>query len=63
MMCKGFGEPVAEAHTSSYELFRAAFGRRSDAQIRSWTWSAPEHADVWSAEIPRLQQTEVALTD
>jgi uncharacterized protein (TIGR03083 family) len=59
----GSGDPVAEARTSSYELFRAVFGRRSDAQVRSWTWSSPEHADLWSPEIPHLQQTDVALTD
>jgi len=37
----GTGTPVAQVHTSTYELFRAVFGRRSFEQIRSWTWSTP----------------------
>jgi hypothetical protein len=55
--------PVAAVETSSYELFRALFGRRSAAQIESWGWSTPEHADAWSGELPRLPQTPQDLTD
>ncbi|MEI8410682.1 MULTISPECIES: maleylpyruvate isomerase N-terminal domain-containing protein [unclassified Kribbella] len=59
----GTGSPVAVVRTSSYELFRAVFGRRSAEQIRSWTWSTPEYADAWSRELPRLPQTAEALLD
>jgi uncharacterized protein (TIGR03083 family) len=59
----GSGSPVAEVHTSSYELFRAIFGRRSFTQIQSWSWSTPEYADAWSQELPRLPQTPQPLTD
>jgi len=59
----GSGSPVAEVRTSSYELFRAVFGRRDFDQIRSWTWSTPEYADAWSGELPRLPQTAQPLTD
>ncbi|WP_433159555.1 maleylpyruvate isomerase N-terminal domain-containing protein [Kribbella sp. CA-247076] len=59
----GSGSPVAEVRTSSYELFRAVFGRRSFEQIRSWAWSTPSYADAWSRELPRLPQTERALSD
>ncbi|MFI5735183.1 maleylpyruvate isomerase N-terminal domain-containing protein [Kribbella sp. NPDC051587] len=55
--------PVAAVETSSYELFRALFGRRSAAQIESWAWSTPEHAAAWSAELPRLPQTPQDLAD
>lgn len=58
----GSGEPVAEVHTATYELFRATFGRRSAGQIRSWRWTTPG-AEAWSTELPRLPQTEVDLTD
>jgi hypothetical protein len=34
----GDGEPVASVTTEPYELFRAAFGRRSEAQIRAFAW-------------------------
>ncbi|MFG1819424.1 maleylpyruvate isomerase family mycothiol-dependent enzyme [Kribbella sp. NPDC049174] len=59
----GTGKPVAQVHTSTYELFRAVFGRRSFEQIRSWTWSTPEYADAWSRELPRLPQTAQSLID
>jgi uncharacterized protein (TIGR03083 family) len=59
----GSGSPVAEVRTSSYELFRAVFGRRGFDQIRSWTWSTPEYADAWSRELPRLPQTARPLSD
>ena len=59
----GTGQPVAQVHTSTYELFRAVFGRRSVEQIRSWTWSTPEYADAWSRELPRLPQTAQPLID
>lgn len=32
----GSGEPIAEVHAETYELFRAIFGRRSHSQIESW---------------------------
>jgi uncharacterized protein (TIGR03083 family) len=34
----GPGEPAATVTTDSYELFRALFGRRSDAQVLAWDW-------------------------
>ncbi|WP_405060246.1 maleylpyruvate isomerase N-terminal domain-containing protein [Kribbella sp. NBC_01505] len=55
--------PPAEVRTSSYELFRALFGRRSPAQIESWAWTDPEHAAAWSVELPRLPQTPLPLVD
>ncbi|MFB6718511.1 maleylpyruvate isomerase N-terminal domain-containing protein [Kribbella sp. NPDC056345] len=55
--------PTAEVRTSTYELFRALFGRRNAAQIAAWSWSTPEHAAVWSVELPRLPQTAQALAD
>ncbi|GAA1558852.1 maleylpyruvate isomerase family mycothiol-dependent enzyme [Kribbella lupini] len=55
--------PAAEVPVDSYELFRAVFGRRSAAQIRSWAWSSPEAAAVWSTELPMLPQTAVDLVD
>ena len=55
--------PTAEVRTSTYELFRALFGRRSAAQIEAWAWSTPEHAAAWSVELPRLPQTRAPLTD
>jgi len=59
----GAGEPVAEVRTETHELFRATFGRRSPAQIRSWQWSTPTAAEAWSTALPRLPQTKVDLTD
>jgi uncharacterized protein (TIGR03083 family) len=59
----GSGSPVAEVRTSSYELFRAVFGRRSADQIRSWAWSTPSYAAAWSRELPRLPQTARSLSD
>jgi uncharacterized protein (TIGR03083 family) len=55
--------PTAVANTSSYELFRAVFGRRSTRQITDWEWDAPEHAAGWSKEIAILPQTSVPLND
>ncbi|MER7245661.1 maleylpyruvate isomerase N-terminal domain-containing protein [Kribbella sp. NPDC000426] len=55
--------PAAVARTSSYELFRAVFGRRSTAQITDWEWDVPEHAASWSREIASLPQTSVPLND
>src|SRR4051794_31405385 len=55
--------PIAVAHTSSYELFRAVFGRRSTTQIMDWEWDEPEHAAGWSKEIASLPQTSVPLND
>ena len=34
----GEGEPTATLHTSRFEIIRAAVGRRSTAQISSWSW-------------------------
>jgi uncharacterized protein (TIGR03083 family) len=59
----GSDGPTAVAHTSSYELFRAIFGRRSTAQILDWEWDSPEHAVSWSGELARLPQTSVPLND
>ncbi|MDX6279469.1 MAG: hypothetical protein QOH03_540 [Kribbellaceae bacterium] len=59
----GAGEPLAEVHTDTYELFRAIFGRRSAAQIQSWQWTTPAAAPAWSTELPRLLQTTVDLID
>ncbi|TCN33448.1 uncharacterized protein (TIGR03083 family) [Kribbella orskensis] len=50
----GSGEPSAEVHTETYELFRAIFGRRSPSQIESWQW--PADARSWSAAVSRLPQ-------
>jgi uncharacterized protein (TIGR03083 family) len=55
--------PAATVRTSSYELFRAIFGRRSKAQIVTWDWDDPEHATVWSTALARLPQTSVSLND
>ncbi|MEV5967888.1 maleylpyruvate isomerase N-terminal domain-containing protein [Kribbella sp. NPDC051952] len=59
----GSDEPVATVHTSSYEFFRALFGRRSPEQIQKWDWESPEHAALWSVELARLPQTPKDLTD
>ncbi|MFC6159381.1 maleylpyruvate isomerase N-terminal domain-containing protein [Kribbella jiaozuonensis] len=59
----GSDGPPAVAHTSSYELFRAIFGRRSTAQILEWEWDSPEHATSWSRELAILPQTSVPLND
>lgn len=59
----GCGSPVTEVRTSTYELFRALFGRRSFEQIRSWTWTTSEYADAWSRELPRLPQAVQPLSD
>ncbi|MEV8376536.1 maleylpyruvate isomerase N-terminal domain-containing protein [Kribbella sp. NPDC056861] len=59
----GAGEPVAEVRTDSYELFRAAFGRRSPAQLRAWQWSSADAADSWSTGLAFLPQTQVDLID
>jgi uncharacterized protein (TIGR03083 family) len=55
--------PAATVRTSSYELFRAIFGRRSKAQIVTWDWDDPEHPTVWSTALARLPQTSVSLND
>jgi uncharacterized protein (TIGR03083 family) len=57
----GSGEPSVEAKVESYELFRAAFGRRSVTQIASWSWSADPSR--WATELPRLPQTRSELSD
>jgi hypothetical protein len=59
----GSDGPTSVAHTSSYELFRAIFGRRSTAQILDWEWDSPEYAMSWSGELARLPQTSVPLND
>ncbi|MEV0289966.1 MULTISPECIES: maleylpyruvate isomerase family mycothiol-dependent enzyme [unclassified Kribbella] len=59
----GRGTPVAAVRTSTYELFRGVFGRRSVEQIRSWTWSTPEYAEAWSRQLPRLPQAARPLSD
>ena len=59
----GSDGPDAVVRTSSYELFRAIFGRRSARQIQEWEWETPEHAVTWSLDLPRLPQTSVPLTD
>ncbi|MEV4264167.1 maleylpyruvate isomerase N-terminal domain-containing protein [Kribbella sp. NPDC049584] len=55
--------PTAVAHTGSYELFRAVFGRRSTTQITDWDWDSPEHATTWSKKLASLPQTSVPLND
>jgi uncharacterized protein (TIGR03083 family) len=55
--------PAAVVRTSSYELFRAIFGRRSAKQIQEWEWDTPEHAAIWSLHLARLPQTSVPLND
>ncbi|NUR95740.1 MAG: hypothetical protein HOV67_10830 [Kribbellaceae bacterium] len=55
--------PVATVRTSSYELFRGIFGRRSAAQILTWDWDDPDHAKAWSTALARLPQTSVSLND
>ncbi|MFF0266935.1 maleylpyruvate isomerase N-terminal domain-containing protein [Kribbella sp. NPDC004536] len=55
--------PVATVRTTSYELFRAIFGRRSAAQILNWDWDDPAHAKTWSTTLARLPQTSVSLND
>ncbi|HWD78763.1 MAG TPA: maleylpyruvate isomerase N-terminal domain-containing protein [Kribbella sp.] len=57
------GSPEATVRTTSYELFRAIFGRRSAAQIMKWDWDDPEHAKAWSTALARLPQTSVPLND
>jgi hypothetical protein len=57
----GAGDLVAEVKVDSYELFRAAFGRRSAAQIESWSWSGD--ATAWSHRLARLPQTGADLSD
>ena len=59
----GSGGPAAVVRTSSYELFRAIFGRRSAAQIQAWDWERPDYAAGWSLELPSLPQTTVPLND
>ena len=59
----GSDGPSAVVRTSSYELFRAIFGRRSAAQIREWDWETPDLAVRWSLDLARLPQTTVPLTD
>lgn len=38
----GSGEPTASCATSGFEFLRAATGRRSLDQIRSWSWTGDE---------------------
>lgn len=57
----GTGAPYAEVHTTSYELFRAIFGRRSPNQIAAWSWTTP--ASDWPTALPRLPQTLGPLID
>lgn len=57
----GAGDPVVEAKVDGYELFRAAFGRRTPDQIASWSWSGD--AAPWATELPRLPQATTELTD
>lgn len=59
----GSDEPVATVRTSSYEFFRALFGRRSADQIQKWDWETREHAALWGVELARLPQTPKDLTD
>lgn len=59
----GSDGPEAVVHTSSYELFRALFGRRSAAQVLQWDWDTPANAAVWSVGLARLPQTPVPLDD
>jgi hypothetical protein len=55
--------PAAEVSVDTYELFRAVFGRRSRAQIRTWAWSSADAAGWWSSELPMLPQTTTDLVD
>jgi uncharacterized protein (TIGR03083 family) len=55
--------PATVARTSSYELFRAIFGRRSATQILDWEWEMPEQAVGWSLGLARLPQTTIPLND
>lgn len=57
----GSGSPHAEVHTTSYELFRALFGRRSPSQIAAWTWTTSP--SLWPTALPRLPQTVDSLVD
>ena len=57
----GGGEPDTVVEVSGYELFRALFGRRSPAQLASWTWSGP--SERYLTLLARLDQTERDLTD
>ncbi|MEU4192486.1 maleylpyruvate isomerase N-terminal domain-containing protein [Kribbella sp. NPDC026611] len=59
----GSDGPTAVAHTSSYELFRALFGRRSASQVLEWDWDTPSNAAAWSMSLARLPQTPGPLDD
>ncbi|HZX07450.1 hypothetical protein [Kribbella sp.] len=59
----GTDEPEATVRTSSYELFRAIFGRRSKSQIQDWDWDDPAHALSWPPAPSWLPQTSIPLND
>jgi len=59
----GSNGPTAVVRTTSYDLFRAIFGRRSTSQILEWDWETPEHATTWSLDLARLPQTPIPLND
>jgi hypothetical protein len=58
----GHGDDLAaEVTVDSYELFRAAFGRRSAAQIEGWAWRGD--ATPWSHRLARLPLTTTDQKD
>lgn len=57
----GTGSSQFEVRTTTYELYRATYGRRSPDQIASWTWiTSPS---TWPTMLPRLPQTSKPLSD
>ncbi len=57
----GSGAPHAEVRTTSYELFRGIFGRRSPAQIAAWNWTTPTY--LWPTALSRLEQAVHPIID
>jgi uncharacterized protein (TIGR03083 family) len=57
----GSGDPEASVRVDTYELSRAVFGRRSRAQVESWTWDGPPGRFV--DRIAILPQTDRNLAD
>lgn len=57
----GAGPSHSEVHTTTYDLYRAIFGRRSPTQIATWTWTTPP--TTWPTTLPRLPQTAYDLVD
>jgi uncharacterized protein (TIGR03083 family) len=57
----GSGDPAASARVDTYEVSRAVFGRRSRAQIESWTWDGPPGR--FAGRFAVLPQTDRDLVD